>query len=107
MKIDPRIQSPAEAQPGFVKRSGTPGVQPTGASITSGVKPATGEDTVLISSNHGDVQTLKAGLANVPEVRLDRVTALKQQVSAAQYHPDSGKVADSIIAEQASRTKTP
>jgi flagellar biosynthesis anti-sigma factor FlgM len=99
MKIDPRIQLPGDIQPDPVKNSRKSGVSATG-SDASGVKPAAGEDTVNISSTHGDVQTLQAGFANVPEVRIPLVTALRQQVNSGQYQPDSFKVADAVIADQ-------
>jgi flagellar biosynthesis anti-sigma factor FlgM len=106
MKIDPRIQLPSDVQPELVKSSRKSGVQSTGSTGTAGVKPAAGEDTVDLSSTHSDVQTLKASLANVPDVRTDRVTPLRQQVSTGQFQPDSGKVAEAIIADHASRGKS-
>ena len=106
MKIDPRIQLPGDVQPELIRNSRKSAVQPTGTADTGGVRPAAGEDTVSISSTHSDVQTLKANLANVPDVRTDRVAALQQRVSTGQYQPDSGKVADAIIADQISRGKT-
>jgi flagellar biosynthesis anti-sigma factor FlgM len=105
MKIDPRIQLPADIQPDAVKNSGKAGPLSTRATGPSGVQAARDEDTVSISSTHGDVQALKASLANVPEVRTARVAALQQQVSAGQFHPDSLKVADALIAEQVGRNK--
>ena len=101
MKIDPRIQLPGDIQPDAVKNSRKSGVSSTGASDASGVRPAVEEDTVSISSTHGDVQILKASFANVPEVRIPRVTALQERVNSGQYQPDSFKVADAVIAEHA------
>jgi anti-sigma28 factor (negative regulator of flagellin synthesis) len=49
------------------------------------------------------VQTLKASLLNVPEIRIDRVNALQQKVSTGQYVPSSEKIADAIIAEHVTR----
>jgi flagellar biosynthesis anti-sigma factor FlgM len=98
MKIDPRIQLPGDASPERVKNT-RGGVQHPEAPKTSGVSPAAGEDTVKLSSTHGEVQTLAANLAHVPEVRTERVNALRQQVRNASYHPDSGQVADAVIAE--------
>ena len=104
MKIDPRIQLPADIQPDAVK-TGKAGQQSTRAAGTTGVQSTADGDTVSISSTHGDVQALKASLANVPEVRTDRVAALRQQVNAGQFHPDSLKVADALIADQVGRNK--
>lgn len=90
MKIDPRTLLPAEVQSTAVKNSRT-SAQPA-AKGASGVKPATGEDTVNISSVHSDVQTLKATFASVPEVRVAKVSALQQQVNSGQYKPDAKKL---------------
>ena len=103
MKIDPRIQLPSENQPDPVKSSHNSGVQSKGAASASGAHPAAGEDTVSISSTHGELQTLTASLANVPEVRTDRVNALQQRVDSGQYQPDSQKIADAILVDQAGR----
>jgi negative regulator of flagellin synthesis FlgM len=106
MKIDPSIQPGGNVQPELVSNSRKPSAQSTGAGASAGAGAVSGEDTVNISRAHDDVQALKASLANVPDVRSDRVAALQQQVNAGQYQPDSGKVADAIIAEQAGRSKT-
>jgi flagellar biosynthesis anti-sigma factor FlgM len=105
MKIDPRVQLPGDIQPDAVKASRKSGVQSPAASGAAGVKPSSGEDTVNISSAHGDVQTLSASLANVPEVRAPQVNALRQQVNSGQYRPDSQKVADALIVDQSSRAR--
>jgi negative regulator of flagellin synthesis FlgM len=97
MKIDPRIQLPSDAQPERVKNTGKGGTQSQGVANTSGVSSAAGEDTVKLSSAHGEVQTLAASLNKVPEVRTERVQALQQRVQSGQYNPDSKKVADAII----------
>jgi flagellar biosynthesis anti-sigma factor FlgM len=99
MKIDPRVQLPADTQPDRVQNAGKSGVHSTSAAKNTGVSPATGEDTVKLSSTHAQVQTLAAQLNNVPEVRTNRVQALQQQIHGGQYHPDSKQVADAIIKE--------
>ena len=99
MKIDPRTLLPADQQANPVKGSRNAG--PASSKQASGLKPATGEDTVKISSTHSDLQTLKAGLERVPEVRVAQVSALQQKVNSGEYHPDSQKIADAIISEHA------
>jgi len=97
MKIDSNIQFPGDPQPDRVKdaRSGAA----KGPSGAPGVSAPSGEDTVSLSGKHGEVQTLAGQLANVPEVRTERVNALQQRVHTGSYRPDSEKVADAIIAE--------
>jgi flagellar biosynthesis anti-sigma factor FlgM len=99
MKIDPRVQLPGDIQTDSVKSSRKSGAQSQGTSGASGSSSATGQDTVSISSTHGDVQTLKASLENVPEVRVGVVNALQHKVNSGQYAPSSEKIADAIINE--------
>ena len=99
MKIDPRIQSLGGSQSEPVKKAGNGKSKSAAASSSSGISSAMGEDTVRLSSTSSDVQTLAASLAQVPEVRADRVQALQQQVRNGSYSPDSQKVADAMIQE--------
>jgi flagellar biosynthesis anti-sigma factor FlgM len=105
MKIDPTIQFPSDPQSDRVTTSAgkTPPAQSSGS--TSATSSASGEDTFNLSSTHAEVQALAASFANVPEVRTQRVTALQQRVSSGAYQPDSLKVADAIIADQAGRAR--
>ena len=101
MKIDSNVLFPSDSQPERVK-SGSSSKTSSGSQGTSGssgLSSAAGEDTVNLSSTHGDVQVLAAGLQEVPDVRASRVQALQQQVQSGQYQPDSGQVADAIIAD--------
>jgi negative regulator of flagellin synthesis FlgM len=104
MKIDPRILLPADVQSTPVQNSRNTAAQSATKSST-GLKPSAGEDTVKISTTHSDLQLLKANLANIPEVRVAKVNALRQQVNSGQYKPDSQKVADAIIADHSRRAK--
>jgi flagellar biosynthesis anti-sigma factor FlgM len=99
MYVNPKVQFPSDSQPDQVTGTrGTP--NPTaGAAKGGGASPASNEDTVSLSSAHGDVQSLAASLTNVPEVRTDRIDSLRAQVSQGQYQPSSQKVADAIIRE--------
>jgi flagellar biosynthesis anti-sigma factor FlgM len=100
MKIDPRIPYTGETQqPDSVKNTRSSGAASQSASKSTGLDPTAGEDTVSLSSTHGEVQSLTAAVANVPEVRTDRVTALQQQIGKGQYQPSSQNVADAIIKE--------
>jgi flagellar biosynthesis anti-sigma factor FlgM len=99
MPIDPIIPVPGNAQPEPVKSTRSGGASASSSASAANVRPASGEDTVSLSSTHGEVQSLTASFANVPEVRTGRVNALQQLVSGDQYQPDSGKVADAIIAD--------
>ncbi len=104
MKIDPNLQVPGDNQLAPIKGSRSSGTKSAGSTSTSGAGSASGEDTVSISSTHGELQSLTSSLANVPEVRTDRVSALQPQVNSGQYQPDSQKIADAILADQAGRS---
>ena len=105
MKIDPNVQFPADNQPEKVRPSRTSNARVNGGSSVPANRmfSSIGEDTVSISSAHGELQALTADFTNVPEVRIDRVGALQPQVSTGQYQPDSGKIADALIADQSRR----
>src|SRR5277367_5688558 len=100
MFIDPKIQFPNDANSDQVTNPQNTGKPLSGTATKSGgVSSQAGEDTVSLSSTHGEVQTLKASLGSVPEVRSERVSSLRQQVSQGQYQPSSSKVADAIVQE--------
>jgi flagellar biosynthesis anti-sigma factor FlgM len=98
MSIDPRIQITGEAQSEAVQSARTTDRQ-AAANKTPQVALGSGEDTVSISSTHQEVQSLKVSLANVPEVRTERVNSLRSQIQQGRYQPSSEKVADAIVAE--------
>jgi negative regulator of flagellin synthesis FlgM len=101
MKIDPTIPQLSNDPPSDrVTTSSTKSAQAQNSGSSSGTASATGEDTFSLSSTQGEAQTLTANLANVPEVRSQRVAALQQQVNSGAYNPDSSKIADSVIADQ-------
>ncbi|HTQ60233.1 MAG TPA: flagellar biosynthesis anti-sigma factor FlgM [Candidatus Solibacter sp.] len=103
MKIDPTIQFPSDPQSDRVTSGTGKAAQSQGSSSASGVSSPNAEDTFSLSSTHGEIQALTANLVNVPEVRTSRVSALQQRVSTGSYQPDSQKVADAIILDQAGR----
>jgi flagellar biosynthesis anti-sigma factor FlgM len=103
MKIDPKIQLPPDGQPDQVRPSRNSNAAYRGGANTSVISSSSGEDTVSISSTHSELQSLTANLANVPDVRIDRVSALQPQVSRGAYQPDSAKIADALIADQSRR----
>jgi|SRR5271156_3720680 len=97
MYVDPKIQFPSDSQPEQVTSTKNAANPSGGAAKATGA--SSNEDTVSLSSKHGEVQTLATNLASVPEVRTDRVNSLRGQVSQGQYQPSSQKVADAIVRE--------
>lgn len=56
-----------------------------------------GEDQAQLSGVHVQVQALAAQAAQLPEVRQERVNALRQVVSEGNYHPGADQVAQAIF----------
>jgi len=55
------------------------------------------EDKATLSSEALDISTLEAQVMATPEVRQDKVEALRQQVQNGQYKVDADAVAKSIL----------
>jgi flagellar biosynthesis anti-sigma factor FlgM len=99
MKIDPKIPITTDTPPNLRVANAHNRAQTQASAKTSGISPASGEDTVSLSGAHTEIQKLTASAANVPEVRSSRVTALQQQVSAGQYQPNSQDIADAMLSD--------
>lgn len=57
------------------------------------------EDRVTLNSTQATVSTMTAQAMNSPEVRQDKVDALRQAVSNGSYKVDPHKIAGAILAE--------
>jgi len=99
MFIDGKVQFPTDPQPEQVKTTKNAGGTSAATGKSDGASSSSGEDTVSLSSTHGEVQALAAGVAAVPEVRTERVSSLREQISKGQYQPTSKQVADALIRE--------
>jgi len=56
-------------------------------------------ERVDLSSKAKEIQQIKQIIAETPEVRMDKVQELKQQIDAGKYQIDAQKVADKLAAE--------
>ena len=103
MKIDSKVQFPNDSQSERVtgKRNGDTATR--SSSQTTGVSPASGEDTVKLSGVHNEVHQLTSAVSHVPEVRAERIAALQGKVRNGEFKPDSKKIADAVISEHTSR----
>jgi flagellar biosynthesis anti-sigma factor FlgM len=63
--------------------------------------PVDGEDRATLTSDSTSIGSLVSTALNMPEVRQDLVDSLKQAVGSGQYELDPGKIAASIVDEQA------
>lgn len=57
-----------------------------------------GEDEALLSGLHVQVQALVAQASQLPEIRQERVNALRQTVLGGRYQPGSKQIAESVFA---------
>ncbi|MDZ7642555.1 MAG: flagellar biosynthesis anti-sigma factor FlgM [Desulfurivibrio sp.] len=67
---------------------------------TAASKPGGGMqgDRVNLSAGTQDVQKIKEVLAQTPEVRVERIKALKDQIERGEYQVDAHAVADRMLA---------
>lgn len=73
------------------KSSGTPG--------SATVAPAPASDAVQVSSAARLMAVAQEALVGVPDIRLGKVEAIKNQLDADTYHPDGEAVAEGLIRE--------
>ena len=90
MRVDAPLSFPENLQPDKVASSGSPTQQnrPTPA--------ASGQDQAQLSVDNQTIQQLKAHLSQVPEVRQERVNALRQAVSNGTYKVSDQQLSDAI-----------
>lgn len=56
-----------------------------------------GEEKVEISGQARDIQRVKAAIAELPEVRQEKIEELKQLIQEGRYEMDMDKLADRIL----------
>jgi len=90
MRIDAAIpfQGNIQTQKGTV--SGSSSQQSSSAPISSG------QDQAQLSTVGGTVQQLKASLSQMPDVRQNRVDALRQAVASGSYQISDQQLSDAI-----------
>jgi flagellar biosynthesis anti-sigma factor FlgM len=65
--------------------------------------PSFTQDETDLSANLQKVQELKTHLANLPDVRLERVQVLQNAISNGTYEVDAGKIADAMMNDLAGK----
>lgn len=89
--------------------SGKPSVSGSGPTAPSRTPPSTpapqppvpspASDNLSVSSTAQLMAMAEAEAARVPEVRIEKVEALKAAIDSDRYHPDGEAVADGIVRE--------
>ena len=90
MRVDAALSFPENMQPDKVGQSGSTTQQSRPAAV------ATGQDQAQLSVDNATIQQLKVKLSQVPEVRQDRVDALRQAVSSGSYQVSDQQLSDAI-----------
>lgn len=72
---------------------------PNSSSVVNGSISGVNEDQALFSSGHAQVQALAAQALQLPELRLERVQALRQAVTNGSYTPSAEDVAGAIVSQ--------
>ena len=93
MRIDGALPVPENQQTQKVTNSGA------SASQGQSAPTLTGQDQAQLSVDSGTVQQLKAKLSQLPEVRQERVNALRQAVNGGTYQVSNQQLADAIGSE--------
>ena len=81
--------------PGTSQKLGT-GAAPAATGATA--VPATA-DALSVSSGAQFIAVARAHMAGIPDVRLEKVEALRASVDSESYNPDSAAVADGLVKE--------
>ena len=83
----------------------TQGIKPpqtgTNPPASNASSPDTGSDRVELSSQSRDMNKIHGILATTPEVRTEKVAALKNAISEGTYNVKTADVADKMVQEMA------
>jgi negative regulator of flagellin synthesis FlgM len=93
MRVTSKPSSPGTAPVGK-PTAGSPVSAPSAVPGSQAV-----EDALSVSSSAQFIAVAEAHIAQVPDIRVDKVDALKAQLDSDQYHPDGEAVARGIVKE--------
>jgi flagellar biosynthesis anti-sigma factor FlgM len=92
MRINPNQGTEALSETGVASAQSK-----ASATINTNSGNALGEDQAQISGAHTQVQALAAQVLQLPEVRQEKVSALRQAILTGTYRPDREQVADALL----------
>ena len=75
------------------------GAKPSATPATAAAAPASASDAIQVSSEARLVAVAQEALAVVPDIRMEKVEAIKSQLDADAYNPDGEAVAEGLIKE--------
>jgi negative regulator of flagellin synthesis FlgM len=71
--------------------------QEASAAKVDSASSTTGSDRVDLSTASADVQRMQSILQETPEIRMEKVEALKRQIERGEYQIDPYRVADKML----------
>lgn len=95
MRIDPRFGPQQAAENERTNSS------PSGSAAANSTRLQIGQDQALLSGAHLQVQALAAEASQLPEVREERVAALRQAIQSGLYDMHPEKIAGALMAHMA------
>jgi negative regulator of flagellin synthesis FlgM len=84
---------------GVGSTQGVGGPKPSASPVSAPVAPTSASDAVQVSDAARLVAVAQEALAVVPDIRMEKVEAIKSQMDADAYHPDGEAVAEGLIKE--------
>lgn len=93
MRIDSNQTAPSLSEGG---RTGNPGAASVATRGPASV--ASGGDQAQLSGAHVQVRVLASQASELPEIREEKVNALRQVVYGGAYQPSSNQVAEAVFA---------
>jgi negative regulator of flagellin synthesis FlgM len=84
---------------GVGSSQGVTGAKASATAVAAPVAPASSSDAVQVSSAARLVAVAQQALAVVPDIRMEKVDAIKNQMDADSYNPDGEAVAEGLIKE--------
>ncbi len=93
MRVDAALSFPENTQPDKVGQSGSTTQKSRPAAV------ATGQDQAQLSVDSATIQQLNVKLAQLPDVRQDRVDALRQAVSTGSYQISDQQLGNAIASD--------
>jgi len=81
------------------------GAKASSTSASASVAAAPSTDAVQVSSAARLVAVAQEALAVIPDIRMDKVEAIKSQLDADSYNPDGEAVAEGLLKEHLANTR--
>jgi flagellar biosynthesis anti-sigma factor FlgM len=86
-----------QASPGLSESSRADSQGSTSVGNQSSANGVLGEDQAQLSGTHAQAQVLTAQALQLPEVRQEKVNALRQVVQQGSYQPSSDQIAEAVF----------